>query len=326
MKLARQGILFFILFTSCIFSFGQKRPLNKTISSKWLSFSWYSDSVSGRWFDKLAVMLPVRVNNIKARFTAQFDLGSSETILYGNVLKHYFPGQPALYSLLDTTRRATSDAGVVNYPSRKIDLHIGNYITRDLLFFENYGDEVPRDSLFTTSEKHIGTIGATFTNDKVLIIDFPRNRMCILDTMTKYWSSKADFVDCRIKNNRIHLPLTINGKLHWIMFDTGASIFPLSTGKKMWESMVDTTEKPDTLLVNSWGEKVPYYGATMRNDIYLGSYKLPAGKAWYNENERLLDFNKGEGIDGTTGNAYFFQNTIIIDFKNKRFGILKNNL
>lgn len=323
MKIPKPFIAFILLTFIAFNSTAQKRHKPGKDTYNWFSFKWYSDSVSGRFFDKLAILLPVKVNTVKANFVAQFDLGASETVLYGNVLKNYFPDQKSLYSLLDTAHSGTSDGGIVFYPSRKIDLHIGAYQTKDFLFFENYGDEIAKDSLFTASEKHIGTIGATFTKDKVLVMDIPNRRMCLLDTMTQYWASKASFVDCRMKNNRIQLPFTINGQVYWIMFDTGASIFPLSTDKSFWEAIVDPAEKPDTLKVNSWGEKVPYYGASIKPDIYLGKYKLSKQKAWYNENKRLLDFNKGEGITGTTGNAYFFNNIIIIDFKNNRFGVVR---
>ena len=322
-KITRAICLSIVCSFVCVISNAQKNKLVHKDAPQWFSFKWYGDSVSGRYFDKLAILLPVKIDNINANFMAQFDLGASETVLYGNTLKNYYPGRAFLYSLLDTLHPGTSDAGVVIYPSKKIALHIGNYTTKDVLFFENYGDEVPKDSLFTSSEKHIGTIGADFTKNKVLIIDYPNHKMCLLDTMTKYWSSRAVFVNCKVKNNRIQLPLTINEQVHWIMFDTGASIFPLSTNKQFWESTVDPDAKVDTLKVNSWGEKVRYYGAPIRSAVYLGKFKLSPQKAWYTENQRLLDFNKGEGITGTTGNAYFFDNVVIIDFRNNRFGIVK---
>ncbi|QIL41638.1 hypothetical protein G7074_21645 [Pedobacter sp. HDW13] len=323
MKITRQLISLILLTLMAFHATAQKRLKPDREAYHWFSFKWYSDSVSGKYFDKLAVLLPVKIDTIKANFVAQFDLGANETVLYGNDLKNYFPSQQYLYSLLDTSHKATSDGGLVSYPSKKITLHIGSYQTKDFFVFDKYGDGIPKDSLYTPSLKHIGTIGASFTKNKVLVMDFPNKRMCLLDSITRYWASKASFVDCRLKNGRIQLPFTINGQQHWMMFDTGASVFPLSTDKTFWETIVDAEAQPDTLKVNSWGEKVPYYGAVIKSDIYLGKYKLPKQKAWYNENKRLLDFNKGEGITGTTGNAYFFNHVIIIDFKNKRFGVVK---
>src|SRR5215216_2672995 len=67
----------------------------------WFSFKWYADSVSGRYFDKLALTLPVEINNLKGNFITQFDLGSNSTDLYGNCLKNYFDSREELLSMLD---------------------------------------------------------------------------------------------------------------------------------------------------------------------------------------------------------------------------------
>jgi len=317
-------LIFIVCFLAvCTHVFGQKRIGIKKDKYQWLSFKWHGDRVSGRYFDKLAIMLPVKINDLKGNFVAQFDLGANESVLYGNALKNYFPSQEYLYTLLDTTQKGISDAGIVSYPSKGMNLSVGVYPEKKFYFLENYGDEIPKDSLLSPSEKHMGTIGANFTTDKVLIMDLPNHKICILDTMDNYWASRASFVDCRVMKNRIQLPLKINGKTEWIMFDTGASIFPLFTNKALWDTMVDLKEKPDTLQVNSWGEKVVCYGATIVSDVYLGDHKLHKAKAWFTENKRLLDFYRDEGTTGTTGNAYFFNDIIVIDFKNKKFGVVK---
>jgi hypothetical protein len=304
-------------------SFGQKKKNGRQKSYDWFSFKWYADSVSGRYFEKLAIVTPVEINNLKGNFVTQFDLGSDATTLYGGALKNYFPSAEALKAYLDTTKRSTSDAGVINYKTKNMTMKIGNHTMKDLLFSENFGNPIHVDSLYTNSEKHVGTVGANLTRDKVLIIDYPNKKMCLLDSIDNYWASKADFVTCRVKNNRIQLPFTINGSTNWIMFDSGASIFPLFTNKENWSNLVDAKGEIDTLKANSWGEKVNFYGALMTADVYLGKHKLNKAKAYYTENRRLLDFNKNEGIAGTTGNAYFFNDVVIIDFKNKRFGIAK---
>ena len=49
------------------------------------------------------------------------------------------------------------------------------------------GEPVPRDSLRSPSPKPVGTIGADFLDRKVLVIDYPRRRMCVLDSVDAYW-------------------------------------------------------------------------------------------------------------------------------------------
>lgn len=147
--------------------------------------------------------------------------------------------------------------------------------------------------------------------------------MSVLDTLDDYWISKTTFVQAQSKRGRLHIPFKIGDKTYWFLFDTGASLFPIITSKKLWEEIVEENVKTDTIIANSWGEKVNFYGKPIAKDVYIGDKKLDKNYAWYNENKRLMEFNEVENIDGLTGNAYFFNETILLDFKNNRFGIIR---
>ncbi len=321
----RGNLLIGILIMAEVVACSPKNKNDKQIEKyDWFTFQWYGDSVSGHYYDKLAIFLPLKINGIMVNFTAQFDLGANNSLLYGNSLKNYFGSRQQLLNRLDTVNKS-SDETAVYYPVKTLNVTSGKVSLNDILFMDNYGEEIHKDSLYTRSDKHIGTIGATFVKDKVLIIDYPNKRMCLLDSIDSYWTSIATFVDCKVKKNRIHIPLTINGKIYWILFDTGASIFPLTTNYATWSSLVDPTAKVDTLPVSSWGETVPFYGAIIKDDVYVGTLKLNQGKVWYSTNKRLLDFNDEENITGTTGNIYFLENVVVLDFRNKKFGILNRH-
>lgn len=146
--------------------------------------------------------------------------------------------------------------------------------------------------------------------------------MCLLDSIDNFWNAKASYVNCIVKRNRIHLPAKINGKEYWLLFDTGASIFPISTDHNTWKEIADSTQGVDLLKANSWGEKVSFYGAPIKHDAYLGNQKLNRGMVYYN-NKRLLEFNREENISGTTGNLWFANDVVVIDFKNQKFGVVK---
>src|SRR5687768_1238882 len=92
----------------------------------WFSFQWYADSVSGRYFDKLALMLPVGISNLKGKFIVQFDLGSNITDLYGNCLKNYFNSRQELLSLLDTSKKLGS-GNDVHYRNKELVIKMNNY-------------------------------------------------------------------------------------------------------------------------------------------------------------------------------------------------------
>jgi hypothetical protein len=298
-----------------------KPKQSKTDEYSWFPFSWYAATISGKQFDKVAMLIPAKVNDLKASFTFQFDLGSNGTSIYGNTIKNYY-SDSAMKDLLHGSQKSFNDGGVTTYRTKNFAVQLNKLSVTDISYMENYGEAIPVDSLFTQTEKHVGTLGANVFKDKVLIIDYPNQRMCVLDSVDSYWEKRSTFVDAQSTKGRLHIPLTIKGKVYWFLFDTGASLFPVNTHKALWNDIVDHTAPVDTIVANSWGEKVGFFGAPIKEQVYLGSRLLDPSKAWYNENKRLLAFNASEKIEGTSGNAYFFSNTVVLDFRNKRFGVV----
>jgi hypothetical protein len=306
----------------CYSCSSQKKLTKQPDTYPWFSFKWYADSVSGRYYDKLAITLPVAINELKGNFITQFDLGSNSTDLYGNSIKNYYNSREELLTMIDTAKK-TGKGDDMAYKSKNFVIKFGNQNITDIWFSDKFGSDIHKDSLYTNTDKLVGTVGANFTKNKVLIIDYPNKKMCVLDSIDGYWSKKATFIDCIVKKNRIHIPVTINGKTYRLLFDTGASIFPISTDYETWKEIADSTQGFDMLKANSWGEKVSFYGAPIKHDTYLGNQKLNKGMVYYNNNKRLLEFNKQEAISGTTGNIWFANDIVVIDFKNKKFGVVK---
>lgn len=294
--------------------------LSDTKKYPWFDFEWYSANISGKQYDKLAMLVPVRANDIKAGFLMQFDLGSDATYVYGNAINSYY-SPDAINSFLRKHTRSVSDAGQVGYDMQNFNLYFGNYRFTTPTYKEDYGTAVPVDSLFTATKKHLGTIGADVFKDKVLVIDYPNKKMCVLDSLDGFWNQRTEFVQAQMKRGRLHIPLTVDGKILWFLFDTGASLFPINTNKELWMQLAETTAPTDTVVGNSWGERTSFYGRPIAKKVYLGNRLLTGKYVWYSENKRLLEFNKTENIDGLAGNGYFFDEVILLDFKTSRFGI-----
>ena len=301
-------------------SHGRPRPAP---AYAWFPFNWYGQTIGSRYYDKLAIIVPVKINDLKANFVTQFDLGSDATLLYENAIKNYFASRAQLYALVDTTHRGVADNGSINYRTKGLPFTLGALVIPCPLLMAKHGDAVPPDSLHTSSEKLVGTIGSDFLKDKVLVIDYPRRRMCVLDSVDAYWRARTVFVAARVKNNRFQLPITVNKRTYWTLFDTGASLFPLNTDYATWQRLMGQAAITDSMQVSSWGTLVPHYGATMPHDAYLGKLKLPKSKAWFNRNKRLADFNRQENIDALTGNAFFLNNVVVLDYQHHKFGVVK---
>jgi hypothetical protein len=307
----RQIFITTFLFFS-ITSFGQKL--------QWIPFNWVGDSVSGKYFDKLAITIPVTLDNLPHKFNMQLDLGATTTVIYGNSIKPYLDNYSELRNKIDTTLKFRIQSQT-NYKFKNLTLKLGdvNFGERIIGHFKDFGDDIPKDSINTKTEKHIGTIAPDLFKDKILIIDYPKRRFCVAESLPKQFS-KTQFRQYKIIDGRIKIPISINGKDEDVMFDTGSSIFALITTR---EKANEISSKPivDSLKISSWGEYYMVYGQTISKTIKFGQKNLNKAIVYFDDKKGNADFYKEEGIWGITGNSYFLNNVVIIDYKNQRFGV-----
>lgn len=61
---------------------------------EWIPFDWNGSNLGGKYYDKSSINIPVTLHNLPYKFNMQFDLGATETMIYGNSIK------PILKSIL----------------------------------------------------------------------------------------------------------------------------------------------------------------------------------------------------------------------------------
>jgi hypothetical protein len=310
MKWLSMALLF--VFASCA---GSKKISAPNL--QWIPFQWQSYSVENKTFPKAAIYIPVTVPKLEGLPTAvQFDLGSDATMLYENPFKLIGPEKDFFKEYWNrNTDSAYKYGRLKNYT-----FQMGGLPVKDPLLRINYGTLLTRDS-FRTQQK-VGTLGSDFFQNKYLVIDYPGQRIAIADTLTADVLQNFSLIEARIQNNRLQVPLVIEGTTYWFLFDTGASIFPLQTHKSLWDSLRLQTPV-DSFKVPSFGKMVNVYSAPMKYSTRLGDLELPRDLAYYVEAPEISEYFKSIGLSGLTGNAYFLSNTVLIDYKHKRFGVLK---
>lgn len=287
---------------------------------QWIPFTWKSISLLGRDFDKATMNIPITIEGMPNTFTMQFDLGATNTAFYENALKPFLEGYPSLNDKLDTTKTFWYN-GTQNPLLTNVNLRLGEVAFEgvNVGLYRNYGAETFRDSINPDTAIHIGTIGADLVQNKILIIDYKANRLAVTASLPAEYENTS-FEDFEIGGGRIRVPFRINGKIERLMFDTGASMFSLVTSKQH-ALAIGGTEIVDSLTVTSWGEYVPFYGLETVAPVMFGDKNMGNSIVYYNEDTSWDDFYKSENIWGITGNAYFFNDVVIVDYKNKRFGI-----
>ncbi len=306
-----------------VFTFACNSTPNKHQSqTEWSPFYWEGDSINGRWFEKLALKIPVKLQGIQKELRAQLDLGAPHSMIYENATKSFIAQNKRAFSNLDTIDKGYNINGNKLVFLKSIDLNVGKHSVenKELGLLTNFGNNYSNADL-SRNDLSIGTIGVNAFENKVLVIDFPNQQFAVKDSVNNDFGKNVNWINLNIENGRIKMPLTVNGKQEWFMFDTGASWFPLMTNMDLWEEWRDKNSKIDTMATSSWGEKYNVLGAQMKTPFKLGDIEL-SGMVYENPKQWNTDFLKREGILGIIGNAFFFNNTIAIDFAKQRFGII----
>lgn len=300
-----------ILLISSI-SFGQKL--------EWIPFNWEGAEISGKYFDKLAITIPVTVDKLPHKFNLQLDLGAITTVFYENSINSYLEKYSDLKNKIDTTLTFRMQSQT-HFKLKNVELKLGkvNIGKINIGIFKNFGAEIPKDSINTKSEKHIGTIAPDIFQDKILIIDYPNKRICITKWLPKQFS-KANFQPFILKDGRIKIPLNINDQEENLLFDTGTSLFALMTTEER-ANRISANKIVDSLKTSSWGVSYMVYGHNVNSKIKFGKKQLSPATVFYDKLNKHDKFYDDEKIWGITGNAYFLNNIVIIDYKNQRFGV-----
>ena len=294
-----------------------RKQIDKT---KWIPFNWYGDTLGGRRFDKLAIFITGRLGNLPTPFKLQFDTGSNLSVLKGNTLESLKKQQANQYAFLPDL----SDKSKEGFQSVSLKmLPEGPGLTK--IWIDNaYGEAINSDSVTTKEAISIGSWGADICENRILIMDFAKQQIALLDALPEKAKRQIEFVPIEIKNNRPHVPVTIDGKQYYLLYDSGASLFPIMTVKKYWD-VINPGAVTDTIKhVSTWGKYSDVYGAPMRSEVRLGHTTLTPKMIYYHpdpykHHEPIFD---EAGVIGSFGNSYFLDRIVVIDFKNKQFGLV----
>ncbi len=285
-------------------------------SIAWASFIWTNDTLNGIYYEKTSMQIPCKVEGLPYNFTFQFDLGAGLTGIYENSIRSLYTSQPNLKNRIGRIR---SRLQFWNNKKGFEDLTIlfGDYKASNRMsyYYPNYGDELPAGKTNLTDTFHLGTIGADLFQGKTLLIDYPNKRFAICDTVPA--SVTCRFTDIQLdQSGRVLLPLYLKGKNFTAMFDNGSSLFPLLvTDDKIDEfSTLPTT---DTFKINAWGRKIVMTGRILNDSFNLAGQGFNQTMVYADPRQ---DY-RTDKYDAVTGNTLFWDKMIVIDFKNRRFGV-----
>lgn len=293
-------IILLLIFTGCV----QKPSLN------WIPFKWEGDTISGKYIEKAFIYVPVKIEDLSSNFTMQLDLGTEQTVFYGKTINPYLKESLSLADKYKTPlfTNITLQMGGVAFHGVEV-----GYKT-------DFGEDIPQDSLHSKTAKHIGTIAPDMFEDKILVIDYKSCRFAVADSLpAEYKDLPAEAFE--LANGIMKLPFRINGKECKLMFDTGSSPFPLVTTKERALEISDSFISDSLSGPLWWGQEITFLGFNVNKPIEFGGKTLKSAKVYYDKENLWNQIYDAYSVWGITGNAYFFDNTLIIDYKTKLFRV-----
>jgi len=312
-----------------IISCSSDNPHNRNTLQKykWIDFKWRTSEISGKIYNKAAIEVPFKIDKFSPDFVIQLDLGSSVSIFYENTLKSYYDVYCNLMNKIDSTNTMP----VIYENNCRVKYFSDLQIVLDTIKFKNprigmgygLGDIISHDSVYNKKSRLIGLLGADFFNNKILIIDYKNERISITDTLYNDFIQNIEFQQYLSSktSSRVLLPIKLSNTTYSMMFDTGCSIFSLILKTDLWKLNTDFKNQ-NTMKVKGVSRFLYFFQSKALTDAFFGDMKLP--KSFYYCVPQGDDFFIRENISGIIGNAFFLDKIVIVDFKNKRFGVVKD--
>lgn len=313
--MTRLALIVSIFFTFCS-AFGQNKLRSE--KAQWLPFEWANPE------DKDAILLRTKLDTIPYTFNWQLDTGSPYTFVYGATVKMFAIEYPVLLNKIKRSDTINS-VPYLKILSPAFVINNKEFLPKTILINYKAGGNFPQEYIkkYKGAAFDIGTIGLDIFKNRVLILDFKRNKIGIAGSLSKkFYNQKLNTTNFKFYKNRIILPIKIGEETYPFFYDCGASMFSLQTTYEKSKSFAPAVLK-DTLYNINNGESGTIHnvaGGTIEKPVRI------SGKAYENvkvfvEPKPSEIFDEAKVL-GLLGNKLFLNNIIIIDFKNNKFTVL----
>lgn len=278
-----------------------------------IKFYWQGDTINAKWEEHTAILLPVKLKNCTKLFFMQFDLGAPYSLFYKNKLVAIQAKYPKVIQFKESNDKLENYTFKIDkMPLLAKQIVVKQFDSSTINWTNKNGIEI------------IGTIGADLIDGKVVQIDYPNKNLTISQEISEELKSKITLVDFIYAQRRILLPAKIKGKQTILYFDTGSSMYELLTDKKTAQSLAVAGTKVIQNKVKSWDKYLTANTIDTNDSVEIGGSKIAIHKATFMDgvsNSQIEQMMK-MGIGGMTGNKLFLVYKLVIDTKNKKFGLI----
>ena len=278
-----------------------------TNNISWTKFKWVNGNMGSKFYERIGIFIPCKIDGLQNTITFQFDTGAYLTGVHENTFSSFYSVNPELRSKikpLNSSYKYYENFSLIfdNFKA----LNKSGYVYKDYGSFQN---------ISASDTLKVGSIAPDIFQNTVLIIDYPKKQFGISNTVPVDYTT--NLVDITLDEyGRVILPLKLGDKSFKILFDTGSSLFPIITDANKI-SLFSTSPDIDVIQTSSWGQIHNVTGKVINDTFILAGETYSNVKAYAS----TRNLGTGENYDGITGNALFWDRTVVIDFKNKKFGV-----
>lgn len=279
----------------------------------WFKFNYSPlEQPNGLFLERAAIIISAQLADSDQHFKFQLDTGAPVNLLYEISATEQLPKElSATENKLPSTLTLQFDGKFQTAVKFKILENFGEYTdssnnfpnigTLGLDFFSNvaagFGVDYKKQQIYCLSRKLLDSISA----------HYPDNFLDYLDTYQKM-------------KNKILLHFNIEGIEQLAIFDTGSSLFELVVPPDQWQKI--TGCNIDDSFVNkriegmAWGKPLTAFGVEVEKYIHF-SMHLKRLRTIYTMVPSISTLP-------VIGNALFFNDVIVLDLVNKKFGLFQD--
>ncbi|MBS4013363.1 MAG: hypothetical protein KGZ97_06340 [Bacteroidetes bacterium] len=285
----------------------------------WFEFEWLANpDYFNLNVEKAHMLVDVRFEGLPAPFPLYFRLMATENTIYNKTKDAMIWHYPAFEQKI--VRRQSAGRSVIeHFPG--IEIKLGDSRL-------NYGlaaFKVVTDPRATGQNAHAinvgGTISPVLFSKKVLFIDFPNRRIGYSDAIPEGYLNRGIYTKLQFVMGYITIPIKIRNKKYWFWLSGDSTPVLEVYNEKLFNRIKSNIHTKDSLLVFSDFNKIEIVSGTYTyEDVYFETFKLNRQNVYFVDREKTR-FD-GKRISGTISYAFFFDYTIVIDYKNQRFGLV----
>jgi hypothetical protein len=281
-----------------------------------IDFVWQGDTLNTQWEPHAALLIPVKLPGCPKVFYMQFDTGARLSLLYTEKVNDI----RAKYS---KSLGKDSSSKLLN---QQFSIASKNILAKEIVLRTQSGKGINWKN--NKGIEVIGTLGMDLIENKVLVMNYPGKKLIIANAIPAGLNSQLKLSKFMLISNSILLPVELQQKKVILYFDSGSSAYELLTNKATCLALSTPDAKPVTQQVRSMDKMLTAVIYPTRDSITLASQKLPIKRATYMEgvsNSQVEQMMK-LGMGGMTGNQLFINSILVIDTRNKQFGILSSSI